>query len=67
MKRAVIRLPVDLVDRLDLLTRELRREHPGESYSRASVARALLAGALLTLGNLGNACPVEPGPSPDEK
>jgi hypothetical protein len=46
VKRAVIRLPREVVDRLDRLAEELRVAHPGESYSRASVVRALLACGL---------------------
>jgi hypothetical protein len=46
VKRAVIRLPTDLVERLDLLAEELRVAHPEETYSRASVVRALLVSGL---------------------
>jgi hypothetical protein len=46
VKRAVIRLPSEVVDRLDRLAEELRLLHPDESYSRASVARALISGGL---------------------
>ena len=46
MKRAVIRLPSEVVDRLDRLAEELRVAHPEESYSRASVVRALISSGL---------------------
>ncbi len=46
MKRAVIRLPNEIVERLDHLADELRAAHPEESYSRASVVRALISGGL---------------------
>jgi hypothetical protein len=46
MKRAVIRLPHEVVDRLDRLAEELRIAHPDESYSRASVVRALVRSGL---------------------
>jgi predicted transcriptional regulator len=47
VKRAVIRLPDEIVDRLDRLADELRAAHPDESFSRASVARALISSSLL--------------------
>ncbi len=46
VKRAVIRLPTEVVDRLDRLAEELRVAHPEESYSRASVVRALISSGL---------------------
>ena len=46
MQRAVIRLPVEVVDRLDQLAAKLRAVHPGRSYSRAALVRALIAGGL---------------------
>jgi hypothetical protein len=46
MKRAVIRLPNEIVERLDRLAEELRIAHPEESYSRASVVRALVSSGL---------------------
>ncbi len=46
MKRAVIRLPSEVVDRLDRLAEELRAAHPEQSYSRASVVRALISSGL---------------------
>ena len=49
MKRAVIRLPSEVVDRLDRLTEALRAAHPDERYSRASVVRALIFFGGLTL------------------
>ncbi len=52
VKRAVIRLPSEIVDRLDRLAEELRAAHPDESYSRASVVRALISsGLILTEGH----------------
>ena len=50
MKRAVIRLPSEVVDRLDRLAEELRLAHPEERYSRASVVRALISSGLRTMG-----------------
>jgi hypothetical protein len=46
VKRAVIRLPSEVVDRLDRLAEEMRVAHPDESYSRASVVRALISSGL---------------------
>jgi len=46
VKRAVIRLPSEVVDRLDRLAEELRAAHPKESFSRASVVRALIFSGL---------------------
>ena len=46
MKRAVIRMQSEVVDGLDRLARELRAAHPGQSYSRASVVRALISSGL---------------------
>jgi hypothetical protein len=46
VKRAVIRLPTELVHRLDDLTEELRHAHPDATYSRASLVRALIASGL---------------------
>jgi hypothetical protein len=46
VKRAVIRMQSEVVDRLDQLARELRTAHPGQSYSRASVVRALISSGL---------------------
>lgn len=43
MKRAVIRLPSEIVERLDLLASELSASMPGKKFSRASVVRVLLA------------------------
>ena len=43
MKRAVIRLPSEIVDRLDRLAEELTASVPGKKFSRASVVRVLLA------------------------
>jgi hypothetical protein len=42
MKRAVIRLPNHIVDRLDQLAEELTAAVPGKKFSRASVVRLLL-------------------------
>jgi hypothetical protein len=47
VKRAVIRLPNETLVRLDRLAEELRAAHPEESYSRASVVRALIASGLM--------------------
>lgn len=46
MKRAVIRLPPDVVHRLDQLTHKLRVAHPGRGCSRASLVRALITSGL---------------------
>lgn len=46
MKRAVVRLPTDTVERIDELARKLRSTHPTRRYSRAAVVRALLMSAL---------------------
>lgn len=43
MKRAVIRLPSEIVERLDQLAEELTASVPGKKFSRASVVRVLLA------------------------
>ncbi|MEP7121478.1 MAG: hypothetical protein ABJE95_11230 [Byssovorax sp.] len=43
MKRAVIRLPTEIVDRLDQLAEELSASLPGKHFSRASVVRVLLS------------------------
>ncbi len=43
MKRAVIRLPSEIVDRLDRLAEELTASSPGQKFSRASVVRVLLS------------------------
>ena len=43
MKRAVIRLPSEVVERLDQLAEELTASVPGKKFSRASVVRVLLA------------------------
>jgi hypothetical protein len=51
VKRAVIRLPREVVDRLDHLTEEMRVAHPDESYSRASVVRALISSGLALLAS----------------
>jgi hypothetical protein len=50
VKRAVVRLPERLLDRLDVLTRELRALHPRRRFSRAAVARALIASGLTAAG-----------------
>jgi predicted DNA-binding protein len=46
VKRAVVRLPSEVVERLDLLVRKLRARHPARNVSRAAVVRALIASAL---------------------
>ena len=43
VKRAVIRLPSEIVDRLDRLAEQLSAAVPGQKFSRASVVRVLLA------------------------
>jgi hypothetical protein len=43
VKRAVIRLPSEIVDRLDQLAGELSASMPGKKFSRASVVRVLLS------------------------
>jgi hypothetical protein len=43
VKRAVIRLPSEIVDRLDRLAEELTASSPGKKFSRASVVRVLLS------------------------
>jgi hypothetical protein len=43
VKRAVIRLPSQVVDRLDQLAAELSAQSPGRRFSRAAVVRILLA------------------------
>jgi hypothetical protein len=43
VKRAIIRLPSEFVDRLDRLAEELTASSPGKKFSRASVVRVLLA------------------------
>ena len=52
MKRAVIRLPNEVVDRLDRLAAEMRVAHPEESYSRASVVRALISTGLASISGV---------------
>jgi hypothetical protein len=46
VKRAVIRLPVELLVRLDKLVTRLSAARPGRRFSRASVVRALLSTGL---------------------
>jgi hypothetical protein len=46
MKRAVVRLPPETVNRLDLLAARFRAANPGRSCSRAAVVRALIASEL---------------------
>ena len=53
MKRTVVRLPNEVVDHLDRLAAELRLARPAESFSRASVVRALVLGGL-ALAETGN-------------
>jgi hypothetical protein len=43
VKRAVVRWPSEIVDRLDRLAEELSASLPGKKFSRASVVRVLLA------------------------
>jgi hypothetical protein len=42
VKRAIIRLPSEIVDRLDRLAEELSASLPGKKFSRASVVRVLI-------------------------
>ena len=49
MKRAVIRLPSEVVERLDRLAAELHAADPALRLSRAAVVRALLATGLRAL------------------
>ncbi|MFT3764392.1 MAG: hypothetical protein QM820_02560 [Minicystis sp.] len=67
MKRAVVRLPSEVVERLDLLVQKLRARHPARSVSRAGVVRALIAGALDAAEADGTAAmePVAMGPDDD--
>jgi hypothetical protein len=46
VKRAVVRLPSEIVNRLDQLAARFRAANPGRSCSRAAVVRALIAGEL---------------------
>jgi len=46
VKRAVIRLPSEVLVRLDRLARKIQAAHPTRAVSRAAVVRALLASAL---------------------
>ncbi len=46
MKRTVIWLEPEVVDRLDQLAARVRAEKPGRGCSRANVVRALLAAVL---------------------
>lgn len=46
VKRAVIRLPVEILARLDQLVARLSEARPGRRFSRSSVARALLSTGL---------------------
>ena len=68
MKRAVIRLPSEIVERLDQLAGELSASMPGKTFSRASVVRVLLSrgfGALAadpeTLTSALEGEPLKPG------
>ncbi len=47
MRRAVVRLPSNVIERLDRLADELRAAHPEESFSRASVVRAMISTGLI--------------------
>jgi predicted transcriptional regulator len=46
VKSAVIRLPPEVVERLDELTLKLRAARPGHAISRAAVVRVLVTSAL---------------------
>jgi hypothetical protein len=54
MKRAVVRLPPEIVNRLDQLATRFRAAHPGRSCSRAAVVRALIAGELAVVEQGGD-------------
>jgi hypothetical protein len=58
MKRAVVRLPSEVVVRLDLLAQKLRAAHPERTVSRAAVVRALVGSALAVAES-------EPAPRPE--
>lgn len=64
MKRAVIRLPSEIVHRLDQLAEELSVSMPGKKFSRASVVRVLLTRGFGVLaadpGHLTSALEGEP-------
>jgi predicted transcriptional regulator len=55
VKRAVIRLPVEVVERLDQLARELRVANPQRPCTRASLVRALIVGGLAVAERAGGA------------
>ena len=46
VKRAVIRLPGDVVDRLDQLAEELNADAAAPRFSRSAIVRALLVRGL---------------------
>ncbi len=46
MKRTVVRLPAELVERLDQLGARVRAANPGRSCSRARLVRTLIAPEL---------------------
>ena len=54
VKRAVVRLPPEIVHRLDQLAARFRAAHPGRSCSRAAVVRALIAGELAVVEQGGD-------------
>ena len=54
VKRAVVRLPPEMVHRLDQLAARFRAANPGRSCSRAAVVRALLAGELAVVEQHGD-------------
>ncbi len=45
-KQIVVRLPVDLADKIDAYAEKLRREQPGPKWSTSDVVRKVLAEAL---------------------
>lgn len=53
VKRAVIRLPSELLSRLDQLADRLNAACPGRKFSRASVARIVLTTGLGLLDEEG--------------
>jgi len=46
VKRAVVRLPSEIVERLDMIAQKLCTASPDRAVSRAAVVRALIAAGL---------------------
>lgn len=53
MKRAVIRLPKEVVERLDKLAEALSLAHPERRFSRAAAVRVVLAKGLALIEAAG--------------